>query len=295
MIELVGALLIISALVITAWWVTGEHPHKKWAFTLCLSSVFVGAFLVLQERVTELTVKGIGTIKSAAKQASTDANAISDLKSRVEAQSATVNLIAKEASDAKQLVNDLSEKNSKAEEKLSQLDKSISDGNLAVKELQLYTQFNTTVLAAQNDNRRAYDQLWAWSDDSTFPFQKAAAQAVQTIMDQHNPAMVRGGFSVSWNEGVDPQKLSLPELLQVLKSALPHIRLGILEFVWQKRTDITKRDRLQFLVDVLSSDESLQVIEYAGRYFAQGTGDKLKPIAIGSHLKWWEDNKDSIE
>lgn len=295
MLKLVGALLIINALVITTWWVIGEHPHKGWAFSLCLVALFVGAFLVLQERVTELTIKGIGTIKSAAEQASTDANAISDLKARVEAQSATVDLIAKDAADAKQLVDDLSEKNSKAEEKLSQIDKSISDGNLAVKELQLYTQFNTTVLAAQNDDRRAYDQLWTWSEDSSFSFQRAAAQAVQTIMDQHNPAMVRGGFNVSWNEGVDPQKLSLPELWKAFRSAPPHIRLGILEFVWEKRTDISKRDRLQFLADVLSNDESLQIIEYAGRYFAQGTGDKLKPIAIGPHLKWWEENKDSIE
>ncbi len=159
MLEIVGALLIITALIITAWWVMGEHSHKGWAFTICLSAIFVGSFLVLEERVTVLTVRGIGTIKSAAEQASADANAISDLKARVEAQSATVNLVAKEAADAKQLVNDLSVKNSKAEEKLSQLDSSISDGNLAVKELRLYTQFNTTVLSAQNDSRPAYDQL----------------------------------------------------------------------------------------------------------------------------------------
>lgn len=295
MLKVVGIMFIATALAFTAWWVVGEHRHKGWTFTLCLVFVFVGIFLILQERVTELTVKGIGTIKSAAEQASADANTISDLKARVEAQSATVNLIAKEAADAKQLVIDLSDKNSKAEEKLSQLDKSISDGNVAVKELQLYTQFNTTVLAAQNDDRRAYDQLWDWSEDSSFPFQRASAQAVQTIMDQHNPAMIRSGFSVSWSEGVDPQKLSLPELRQAFKSAPPHIRVGILEFVWEKRTDIPKRDRLQFLADVLRSNESLQVIEYAGRYFAQGTGDNIKPIAIGPHLKWWEENQDSIE
>jgi len=295
MLKLIGALLIINALFITAWWVMGEHLHKGWAFTLCLSAIFVGSFLVLQERVTELTVKGIGTIKSAAEQASADANLIADLKSRVEAQSATVNLVAKEAADAKQLVNDLSEKNIKAEEKLTQLDMAINYGNLAVKELQLYTQFNTTVLAAQNDNRPAYDKLWNWSEDSSFPFQSAAAQAAQTIMDQHAPQIVRAGFKVSWNEGVDPQQLSLNELWQALISAPPHIRLGILEFVWVKRTDISKRDRLQFLVDVLKNDESLQVVEYAGRYFAQGTEDKLKPIAIKAHLKWWEDNKETIK
>ncbi len=113
-------------------------------------------------------------------------------------------------------------------------------------------------------------------------------------MDQHDPAMVRAGFNVSWNEGVDPLKLSLAELGQAFRSAPPHIRLGVLEFTWEKRTDISKIDRLQFLADILRSDESLQVVEYAGRYFAQGTGDKLKPIAIDAHLKWWEENKDSI-
>jgi len=120
---------------------------------LCVLAIFVGIFLILEDRVTELTVKGVGTIKSAAKQASADADSISDLKTRVEAQSATVDLVAQEAADAKELVNDLSEKNTKAEEKLSQLDNAINDGTLAVKELQLYTQFNTTVISAQSDNR----------------------------------------------------------------------------------------------------------------------------------------------
>jgi len=295
MLILIGVLLISVALIITFWWVAGEHPNKKWAFAVCLVAVFGGAFLVLQERVTELTVKGIGTIKSAAEQASAGANAITDLKKRVEHQSATIDLIAKDAADAKQLVNDLSEKNSKAEEKLSQLDRAIKEGHLAVKELQSYTNFNSTVLAARNDNRRAYDKLWTWAEDSSFPFQKAAIQAVQTLLDQHNPAMVRGGFRVDWKEGVDPYKLSLHELQNALESSPPHIRLGILEFIWQKRTDLPKRDRLQFLVEVLRKEKSLQVAEYAGRYFAQGTGNKFKPIAIIPHLNWWEENKHEID
>ena len=228
-------------------------------------------------------------------QIKSDANDIERLKNTVENQGATVDLIAKEAADAKQLTNDLSKKNLLAEEKLLELDRSINEGNEAVKELQLYTKFNSTVLSAQNNSRRAYDQLWSWSGESSFPFQRAAAQAVQTIMDQHDPAITRSGFSVSWNEGVDPNKLSLSELWQAIKSVPPHIRLGILEFVWKTRSDIPKKDRLQFIVDVLRSDESLQVVEYAGRYFAQGTGDKLKPIAIKAHLKWWEENKDSVK
>ena len=293
--KLISILLVLSSIAISYWWITAYGTHKGAMLTLCFLAVFAGLAILLSDRITELSMKGIGTIKAAAEQASADANVVSELKKRVEDQSATVDLIAKEAADAKQLVNALSEKNSKAEEKLSQLDKSINDGNLAVKELQLYTQFNGTVLAAQNDNRHAYDQLWAWGKDSSFPFQKASAQAAQTIMDQHNPAIIRGGFSVPWNDGINTQKLSLSELRQIFTSAPPHIRLGVLEFVWTKRTDIPKPDRLQFLVDVLRRDESLLVIEYAGRYFEKETGNKLKPLAIKQHLEWWKENKDSIE
>jgi ribosomal protein L40E len=208
-----------------------------------------------------------GIAKSAAKQASSDANDIAALKQRVKNQSATIDLVAKTATNAQKDVS----------------------------RLQDVTDFSLTVIAAQNDNRRAYDQIWAWSKDSLFPFQKLATQAVQTVMDQHDPPFSRSNFSVPWNEGLDPQKLSLPELWQQFKKSPRHIRLGILEFVWKKRTDISKRERLQFLVDVLRIDQSLTVVEYAGRYFAQGTGDKYKPIAIGPHLKWWEENKDLIE
>ena len=293
--KLIGILLVLNSILVSAWWIMTHGTHKIALLTLCSLAVFAGLVLLLSDRITELTMKGIGTIKAAANQATADANVVAELKTRVESQSATVDLVAKEAADAKQLVNALSEKNSKAEEKLSELDKSINHGNLAVKELQLYTQFHSTVLAAQNDNRQAYDRLLAWSKDSSFQFQKASAQAAQTIMDQHNSPMAISNVSVPWNEGIDPQKLSLSQLQQNFTSAPPHIRRRILEFVWTKRTDMPKPDRLQFLVDVLRSDESLLVVEYAGRYFKDGTRDNLKPLAIEQHLEWWKENKDTIE
>jgi len=293
--KLIGIILVLSGIGFFIYWIRKHGIEKSDVSKLCFLIVFAGIAIIFRDRITEFSVPGIGTFKAAVEQVSADANVVSGLKRRVEDQSATVDLIAKEAADAKQLVNALSQKNLKAEEKLSQLDKSINDGNLAVKELQLYTQFHSTVLAAQNDNRHAYDQLLAWGKDSSFQFQKASAQAAQTIMDQHNSPMSISNVSVPWNEGIDPQKLSLSELQQTFTSTPPHIRRRILEFVWTKRTDIPKPDRLQFLVDVLRSDESLLVVEYAGRYFKDGTGDKLKPLAIEQHLEWWKKDKGSIE
>jgi hypothetical protein len=51
---------------------------------------------------------------------------------------------------------------------------------------------------------------------------------------------------------------------------------------------------MQFLVDVMRTDASLKVVEYAARYFIKESNDKLKPLAIKQHIEWWEKNKDSI-
>jgi hypothetical protein len=295
MTQLIGILLIVNSLVVAAWLLGTGRAGATSSIILCTVAVFAGIALIIQDRIVEVTVKGVGTIKAAAEKAVTEAKEVSSIKERIEAQSATVDLVAKDAAEAKNLVEQLSRKNADAEQKLAKLDNSIQEGNRAVTALEAYTQFNSTVLAAQNDDRRAYDQLWTWSEDSTYSFQKPASQAVQTIMDQHDPAIIRSGFQVPWKEGVDPNKLQMKELWSAYKGAAPQIRIGILEFLWEKRTDIPKKDRLTFLIDVLRNDENLNVVEYAGRYFEQGTNDQIKPLAIRVHLKWWEDNKGSVK
>ena len=295
MYGIIGILLFIVPLMITTWWVLGEHSHKGWAFVICIVALFAGAFLILEEQATELTVKGIGTIKSAAEQAKVDVKAITDLKDRAEAHTATVDRIAKEAAMAKQLLNDLNINNQVAKNNLSRLDSSIANANLAVRDLQLFTELNSTILSAKNDSRQAYQQLQIWGEDRSFRLQKEAAQAAKTIMNQHNLNVIITGFGITWNEDVDPQVLSIDELWAAFSNTDPYKRIGILEFVWEERTDIPLLDRLQFLIDVLRSDDSLLVTEYAGRYFNEGTNDGFTPIDSDSHLKWWEENKEFIE
>jgi hypothetical protein len=254
-----------------------------------------GAFLILEEQATELTIKGIGTIKDAAEQANVNAKAIADLKNRAEAHTATIDRIATEAAEAKQLLNDLNINHQVATNNLSRLDRSIANSSLAVRNLQLLTELSSTILLAKNDSRQAYEQLLIWSEDSSFRFQKEASQAATSLMNHHNPRLVRSGFGMTWNEDVDPQVLSIDELWVAFSDIDPYQRIAILEFVWEERTDIPLIDRLQFLVDVLRRDESLLVTEYAGRYFNEGTNDGFRPIDIDAHLKWWEENQDLIE
>jgi hypothetical protein len=288
MLRLLGIALILVSISFTAWWIARRKPAKNPMVILCLIAVFAGLSLIMNERATEITIANVGSIKGAAQQ-------ISDLKERIVAQGAAVDLVAKDAAEAKRIVEEVALKNLEADKKLAILDQTIQEANRALSELQGWTRFNSTVLAAQNDSRAAYDQLWQWKDDSAYPLQNFAAQAVQAIMDQHDMTTPSRIFDVPWKEGIYPQQLTIEQLRDLFQQSPPEIRAGIVNFVWEKRTDIPKKERLSFLLDVLRRDESLQVAEFAGFYFAQGTGDNLAPLAIPDHLEWWEQHNSKLE
>jgi hypothetical protein len=66
---------------------------------------------------------------------------------------------------------------------------------------------------------------------------------------------------------------------------------------WKKRTETPKKQRAEFLVEVLKTDNHLKVVEYAGRYFNE-VAKRSRPrkgLLIEEHLEWWEKNKETFE
>lgn len=294
MLQLVGLFVILIALSATAWWVSRKKGANGPVITVCCLAIFAGIFLIINERAVEITIKNVGTIKAATKQALVDAQQITEIRKRIEAQGATVDLVAKEAADAKRLTEELSRKNELAEKKLKELDSAVKNGSSAVEELQAYTEFNSVVLAAQSDNRPAFDQIDKWGKDKSRPFSAAAEQAWVAVMDSHESPFMSTGFKVPWNEGVDPSKFSLSDLKANFLAAPQPVRLAILEYIWH-RQDFLKKEKMTFLVEVMTNDTSLQIVEYAARYFKEESKDNFKNLYINGHLKWWEDNMKRIE
>ena len=68
-----------------------------------------------------------------------------------------------------------------------------------------------------------------------------------------------------------------------------------MEYIWN-RTDIPKKDKMNFLVDVLSNkEESLTVTERAGRIFNAAAKLQYKGLATDRFLDWWSENGSKIE
>ena len=291
--KLAGLLLIFNALAITGWQVATESGNK-WIISVCTIAVFAGLVLTFQDRITELTIKGVGSLKAATIQAEEKLAEIEQIRTRVEAQSATIDLVAKDAKEAKQLTEDIKSKSDEVEEKVKKIDSTLEQATAQTKELASLLEFTNTVVAAQNHDRRAFDRLKRWAEDSSYPYSKEAAQAWQKVMDDHSKPWSVGGFEIPWKEDFDPSKLDIKGLTAQYEQSPVHLRPALLEYIWN-RTDISKVVRLDFLMEVMRHDSSLTAVEYAGRYFTSGADLKIKPLAVDYLYDWWQKNRNTIK
>jgi Tfp pilus assembly protein PilX len=100
--------------------------------------------------------------------------------------------------------------NRAAAEKLAALNKAKNDANAALSDIKSTEDFIETIVAAQNDDRAAFDNLAKLARDASSPYAERAQHAWTTIFDQHSTGMYQSGFKIGWKEGFDPSKLSWP-------------------------------------------------------------------------------------
>jgi hypothetical protein len=170
------------------------------------------------------------------------------------------------------------------------LDEKLQEASKTLSELQLAREFTMTVIAAQSDDRKAFDQLRTWADDKSHPFSSLAEKAWRTILEQHAQPFFITDLNFPWREGIDPSKLTFEDLRKSYNDLPSYLKPALTEYIW-KRQDLSKKDRMQFLVDVMQYDASLTAVEYAGRFFDSEAKLNYKPLHVKGFLKWWEESK----
>jgi hypothetical protein len=161
---------------------------------------------------------------------------------------------------------------------------------VVIDETKKVLEFTTVVVAAQNDDRKAFDHLEAIANDASSPFRLQALNAWTTVYESHASPISQAGFTIPWKPGLDPAKLTLQELDRELHNAPPQWRPALLEVI-TNRNDLPKLDRIELFIEALKTDPSLTGTEYAGRSFNALTGQKFKPLAVKVILEWWAKNR----
>jgi hypothetical protein len=257
---LFGYLCVVNSMAILFWWLIGDKPNAVYAAGVAAIALFVGLACIFNERVTEITVAKVGSIKTTAMKVKVDAEEIAQMKERIQGQAATVDLVAGKAAEAERLLA-----------------------------------FTSTVVAAQNDDRKAFDQLRAWAEDASNPFGKKADQAWNTMVAA-SWQPIGTHYGIQWDSGDKPEEKGLGELKGLFnKEPDRGLKLGYLGHI-ADRQEIPLRARLEFFVEVMRDTQSVKVLEVAGECFtaiAQLENMKRRPLDTEKILEWWEKNKDS--
>lgn len=292
----IGFLLLLNGIGYAIWHFSAS-AGSKWMLGACGLAVLAGLYLMGEGKSKELSLSGVGSIRETAEA---DAREIAQLKNRVEAQSATVDLVAKSAKEAQQLTGELKKKSDEFDEQLKKANEALEKANKDTTELKEVLAFTSVVVGAQSDSRIAFDQLAKWSADPNFRFRHEARQAWAIAGQPHaKSAMYMSSFEIPWAAGFDPKALTLDQIQNLYANRPVDWRPALLEFIW-KRDDIPRRVRMAHMVEVQASDSSLAAVAYAGRFFIQGAEQldpavKFEPLNVEKIADWWRDNQEKFK
>jgi len=111
-----------------------------------------------------------------------------------------------------------------AEQELGTLSNAIDEATATLGDLKSVIEFTKIVVAAQNDDRKAFDKLRQWADDKSNPFSTKAEQAWNTIFSDHTKPFYSSGFTGIWKDGFDPTNLRFGDLAQLYQIAPAQIK-----------------------------------------------------------------------
>lgn len=274
MYQLLGILVILNSIAVAIWALSTTSALTKAQIggitSVCGVAVLVGLVFFFNERVTELSNPLLGTLKAATKQAVDDANEIAGLKEQIKGH-------------AKQL-EDLVKAGTDAEKKVAELDR--------------YLFFVVTMTAAQNDSRKAYDKLKELGQDQKYPFREQAWAAYRKVFISH-VSMLELRFTNPFLPNVKPEDFTIDSYKQQVWPEMKAMKRDFIQkcgalFMLKTNSRINVKDKLQFFIDVMESEESLTVTEYACRYFKDLTSTEL-PFEVEEFKKWWTENKSKFE
>jgi hypothetical protein len=102
-----GLFLVIFGLLLSVWAAIRDKPFFKKTLATSFIILFAGIVLTFGDRLEEVTVENVGSIKTAVVKANKEADEISKIRKRIEAQADKIDLVAKEAESALNSIRDV--------------------------------------------------------------------------------------------------------------------------------------------------------------------------------------------
>lgn len=279
-----GALVLLNVLIVCAYLILSGRTETKASLAVGAFGVLIGALFLFSDRLTGLKLSGIGEITAAAQQ---DAEAIEGIRSDVESHKDAIDLIVRDANAARDDIAKIKELAEEARLKATEMEINAQRAEEVVSELKSTADFASLILKAQNDDREAFFQLLALATQDG-PFRSNAKAAVGEIVSELVLA-IRIDPTTPWESwGINPTSASIQEFDSAYHQAPAIFHPAILSAVWAQE-ELSKRSRLQFLIEAMQTTPSLRTVNRACTILDNEAKLPTKNVlGYANFLQWWE-------
>jgi hypothetical protein len=284
-----GLGLLVASIVAIAREPFREKPRRA-VIATGFGLALLGVLLSQSGRIAKITTAG-GTVELVAK-AKGDAAEIEAIRSRVESQSATIDLVVEKAGSAEATAAEADRRLVSANDRIGDLDKTIEEAKQSLATLTTQASINSLLFDAENDDRRSYDKLRKMVADGT-----ADDRIKRMIYDMmlSRATALQFQYSVNWRVGIVPEKLSFNELFYAYNAGLAENnlrkdtinRLALVQYI-ASRLDLAAWQRIEYFVYVMKNDPSLRIVVYALKAFDGLTLVASLPLDGDDAAKWWD-------
>jgi hypothetical protein len=177
--------------------------------------------------------------------------------------------------DEKHRIEDINKTATESFKNETNLQAVLTEAKDTLKRLDEQSDFIMTVLAAESDDRNAFEKLRKQASDGGFSLHDQASKVVGEITLKYvgfTSATETGYRSIGWLDSLKPSTFDMNQIEQAWKQMEPELSRAYVDFVWG-HTNITKIQKLNFLHGVLAdSHGSLKGEDKAAHILA----DELK-------------------
>jgi hypothetical protein len=146
-----------------------------------------------------------------------------------------------------------------------ELQQTMTDARDLLSKLNEQSVFMITALKAENDDRKAFETIKAWSIDGNYTFRNEAKAVSHSVEASYASSIASKTYQlVSWTSGVNPDGLTMSQFQSTWNAISPDVDVDLLGHLWSN-TNIDKEEKLSFIHSVLITDIRLP-------HFSNGDG-----------------------
>ena len=178
--------------------------------------------------------------------------------------------------------------------RLEKIDESLAHSDSVLLQLQSLSEFYGLATRVRSDDRIAFDSIMKIYNNPSDP-RFSLVRTLVSNLPKEMESLNLLSYSVNWKElGIDPDTADISAFERAMHQLHPIYQTTVMGTIWRAQ-HLSKRDRVQFLINILIRTPSLRCLDAACRFLNEESKVGMNFMAWQEYTKWWDSKKDNYK